>query len=149
MGKPRHDYQPSEELLAHFPEVSGNEVNGLGKHGSLINRRFGSGFRLSAVTTDMPLEYDQADEFGADDFCTNCQVCRNACPPDAIFDEKQLVRGTHKWYVDFDKCIPYFGENFACGICIAVCPWTRPGIADNLLVKMARRKARLESKNLV
>ena len=27
-----------------------------------------------------------------------------------------------KWYVDFDKCIPYFAETSGCAICIAVCP---------------------------
>ncbi len=136
---------PMADALNMVPAAIQAGFGELGKHGSLINRRFGSGFRLSAVATDMPLVFDQPDVFGADEFCTNCQVCRNECPPDAIYNEKKMVRGTEKWYVDFDKCIPYFGENYACGICIAVCPWTRPGIADNLLFKMARRKARLNS----
>lgn len=136
---------PMADALNMIPAAIQAGFGELGKHGSLINRRFGSGFRLSAVATDMPLMFDQPDVFGADEFCTNCQVCRNECPPDAIYNEKQMVRGNRKWYVDFDKCIPYFGENYACGICIAVCPWTRPGIADNLLFKMARRKARQNS----
>ncbi|MEM6852647.1 MAG: ortho-chlorophenol reductive dehalogenase, partial [Pseudomonadota bacterium] len=41
----------------------------LGKHGSIINRTHGSGFRLAGVTTDMPLIETQQDEFGADAFC--------------------------------------------------------------------------------
>jgi epoxyqueuosine reductase QueG len=113
----------------------------LGKHGSIINRRFGSSFRLAAVTTDLPLEVDAPDAFGADDFCTRCQVCRNACPPDAIFDLKQLVRGVEKWYVDFDKCIPYFDETYGCGICIAVCPWSTPGRAPVLAERWSARRA--------
>ncbi len=28
-----------------------------------------------------------------------------------------------KWYVDFDKCIPYFTKTHGCTICIEVCPW--------------------------
>ncbi|MFK7730342.1 MAG: 4Fe-4S dicluster domain-containing protein [Pseudomonadales bacterium] len=136
---------PMADALNMIPAAIQAGFGELGKHGSLINRQFGSGFRLSAVATDMPLLYDEPDVFGADEFCTNCQVCRNECPPDAIYNEKQMVRGQEKWYVDFDKCIPYFGENYACGICIAVCPWTRPGVADNLLFKMARRKSRLTS----
>ncbi len=116
----------------------------LGKHGSIINREYGSMFRLSAVVTDMPLVADQATEFEADTFCTRCQVCINACPVDAITDLKQLVRGAEKWYVDFDKCIPYFNETHGCGICIAVCPWSRPGTAPRLAEKMLRRKKRLE-----
>ena len=133
---------PMADALAMIPAAVAAGLGELGKHGSMINRQFGSAFRLSAVTTDLPLVPDAPDVFGADDFCTRCQVCRQACPPDAIFDDKQWVRGEKKWYVDFDKCIPYFGENYACGICIAVCPWSRPGLAENLIVKMARRRRR-------
>ena len=28
--------------------------------------------------------------------------------PDAIAEGKQMVRAVERWYVDFDKCIPYF-----------------------------------------
>lgn len=111
----------------------------LGKHGSLINRHYGSSFRLAAVETDMPLLADAADSFGADDFCVNCQVCSNGCPPDAISREKQLVRGTLKWAVDFDRCIPYFNETFGCGICVAICPWSAPGRAPRLAERFSRR----------
>jgi epoxyqueuosine reductase QueG len=50
-----------------------------------------------------------------------------------------MVRGVERWYVDFDKCIPYFAEAASCGICIAVCPWTRPSVRPKLLTTMARR----------
>jgi epoxyqueuosine reductase len=112
----------------------------LGKHGSLIHRRLGSSFRLASVLADVPLVADSRDVFGADDFCVNCRVCTDACPPDAIFQDRQLVRGVHRWYVDFDKCLPYFNETQGCAICIAVCPWSRPGIAGTLVQKMARRR---------
>ena len=117
----------------------------LGKHGNIINGKYGSSFRISAVVTDLPLLADEIDEFGADGFCTRCQVCINACPVDAITNDKQLVRGFEKWYVDFDKCITYFNETHGCGICIAVCPWSRPGASPRLAEKIARRKKRLES----
>jgi Pyruvate/2-oxoacid:ferredoxin oxidoreductase delta subunit len=113
----------------------------LGKHGSIINRHYGSSFRLAAVTTSLPLVADAPDVFGADDFCASCQVCARACPPAAIAHEKQTVRGVSKWYVDFDNCVPYFNETYGCGICIAVCPWSLPGTAPRLAEKMARRKA--------
>jgi epoxyqueuosine reductase QueG len=114
----------------------------LGKHGSIINRAFGSSFRLAAVSTDMPLEVDRPDIFGADDFCLACQVCARACPPDAISHAKRQVRGVEKWYVDFDKCLPYFNETYGCGICIAVCPWSTPGTAPRLAERMTARRAR-------
>ena len=86
----------------------------LGKHGSIINRKLGSSFRLASVLTDLPLVGDESDEFGADAFCVNCRLCVDACPPDAVFDVKKTVRGQTKWYVDFDKCLPYFNEAMGC-----------------------------------
>ncbi len=115
----------------------------LGKHGSLINRRYGSSFRLAGVMTDLPLIADSPDIFGADDFCLNCRVCMDACPPDAIHSEKQTVRGDMKWYVDFDKCIPYFNDTQGCGICIAACPWSTPGRSERMAGKMTARRERL------
>ncbi len=111
----------------------------LGKHGSIINRSYGSSFRLAGVLTDMPLAADAIDRFGADDFCARCQVCADACPPAAIGDLQQLVRGVEKWYVDFDKCIPYFNETYGCGVCVAVCPWSTPARAPLLAERWSRR----------
>ena len=133
---------PWASALIMIPPAIAAGLGELGKHGSMINREYGSSFRLSAVTTDMPLIADAPDDFGAEDFCTSCQICTRACPPGAIFDEKQMVRGKEKWYVDFDKCIPYFGETLGCGICIARCPWSRPGTAPRLAEKMLARRAR-------
>jgi Pyruvate/2-oxoacid:ferredoxin oxidoreductase delta subunit len=113
----------------------------LGKHGSIIHRELGSSFRLASVLTDVPLVPDAPDTFGADDFCLRCRVCEDACPPDAIAADKQLVRGEVRWYVDFDRCLPFFNEHGGCGICVAVCPWSRPGVAPRLVEKLARRGA--------
>ncbi len=132
---------PMANALLLIPPAIACGLGELGKHGSLINRHFGSGVRLAGVTTNMPLVATAPDEFGADEFCTNCQICTQACPPDAIASYKQMVRGVTRWYVDFDKCIPYFAEAASCGICIAVCPWTRPNVRPKLLTAMGRRKA--------
>lgn len=135
---------PMTEDVLMIPAAIEAGLGELGKHGSMIHRRFGANFRLSMVTTDLPVTPDAPDIFGADLFCQNCQVCTRACPPDAIAPEKQTVRGTKKWYVDFDKCLPYFVENETCGLCLAVCPWSRPGVAGNLVAKMARRLPQTE-----
>ncbi len=113
----------------------------LGKHGSIINRTYGSSFRLAAVTTELPLAADAPDDFAAADFCARCQVCTKACPVDAIGPDKPWVRGERKWYVDFDKCFSFFAETYGCGICIAVCPYSAPGAAPTLAEKMLRRRA--------
>jgi epoxyqueuosine reductase QueG len=114
----------------------------LGKHGSMIHRKFGANFRLACVLTDVDLEPDIPDDFGADDFCLNCRICADACPPDAIKHEKTMVRGERRWYVDFDKCLPYFNEAMSCAICLAACPFSRPAVGVNLVEKLARRRER-------
>ena len=118
----------------------------LGKHGSIINKEYGSSFRLAAVLTDVPLIPTQKMVYGVDDFCSRCQVCANACPPEAIQPEKTMVRGEMKWYVDFDKCIPFFNEHAGCAICIAICPWSKPGRGERIVQQLLRRKARQAEK---
>ena len=114
----------------------------LGKHGSIINRDYGSSFRLAAVLTDLPLLPTPQVSYDVDDFCSRCQVCANACPPDAILPQKTMVRGEMKWYVDFDKCIPFFNEHAGCAICIAVCPWSIPDRGPRIVEQLQRRAAR-------
>ena len=114
----------------------------LGKHGSLINPEFGSSFRLSAVLTNAPFAHTPKRTFGIDEFCSKCRICEDACPPIAIEPDKQMVRGETRWYVDFDKCIPFFAEHSGCAICIAECPWSRPGVGFNLADKLAKRAER-------
>ncbi|MEM7337756.1 MAG: 4Fe-4S dicluster domain-containing protein [Actinomycetota bacterium] len=111
----------------------------LGKHGSIINPEFGAAFRLGAVLTDAPFAATPRRDHGIDDFCSRCRVCEKACPPEAIAPLKQTVRGVEKWYVDFDRCIPFFAETSGCAICIAVCPWSKPGIGLNIADKLAKR----------
>ena len=145
MGWPARAYgNPNSTDVLMIPMAVRAGLGQLGKHGSMIGVEHGSNFRLAAVLTDLPLALDAPVDIGVDDLCFVCRRCVDDCPPRAIFEEKQWVRGDRKWYVDFDKCIPYFAESRGCGICIAVCPWSLPGVADRLVVKMARRRERLQ-----
>lgn len=139
---------PGADALLLIPPAIDSGLGELGKHGSLITPQFGSGVRLAGITTDMPLVASAPLRFGADEFCKTCQICTNACPPGAITEDKQMVRGVERWYVDFDKCIPYFAEEASCGICFAACPWTRPNVRPKLLSTMARRNSERQSDRL-
>jgi Pyruvate/2-oxoacid:ferredoxin oxidoreductase delta subunit len=130
---------PMTTKVMLIPPAAACGFGELGKHGSLINAEFGASFRLSAVLTDAPLAPTPRRTFDVDQFCMHCRVCENACPPEAIGPAKQTVRGVDKWYVDFDRCLPFFNQTQGCGICIAVCPWSRPGVGANLAAKHARR----------
>jgi len=128
--------------LLHIPIAIDCGFGELGKHGSLISRDHGSNFRLGSVVTDLPLAVEDAPvDIGVDDLCARCTACVRACPVDAIFDQKQWVRGLEKWYVDFDKCIYYFCETSGCAICIEVCPWSEEGRGAWLSEKLLSRRA--------
>jgi epoxyqueuosine reductase QueG len=97
------------------------------------------------VLTNVPLIPTPRQSYDVDDFCSRCRVCENACPPGAIGPEKATVRGEEKWYVDFDKCIPFFNENYGCSICISICPWSIPDRGPRIVEQLLRRKEKLNS----
>ena len=109
------------QAIPVFYEVGFGE---LGRHGSLIHPELGSNFRPGFVTTDLPVAYDTPNEFGVQDYCMSCNLCRNNCPGDAIPDEYITTNGIKRWLTDIDKCYPIsrFRESY-CHICVDVCPY--------------------------
>lgn len=103
----------------------------VGKNGNLLHKQAGSFFFIATLIVDVALVYD--DPF-AKDYCGSCRKCIDACPTDAILDNK---------VVDGSKCISYFTielkdallpqqlngkfDNwmFGCDVCQDVCPWNR------------------------
>lgn len=103
----------------------------IGKNGNLINKQGGSFFFIATLITDLELQYDDPI---AKDYCGSCTKCIDACPTDAITDNK---------VIDGSKCISYFTIElkdqlipedmkgkfndwmFGCDVCQDVCPWNR------------------------
>jgi epoxyqueuosine reductase len=103
----------------------------VGKNGNLINKKNGSFFFIATLIVDLKLAYD--DPF-VKDFCGSCSRCVDACPTNAILEDK---------VIDGSRCISYFTielkdllipENmrgkfddwvFGCDTCQDVCPWNR------------------------
>lgn len=100
----------------------------IGKNTMLINPKAGSYFLLGEALLDLDLPAD--DPFVADR-CGACTRCIEACPTDAILENRVL---------DSRRCISYLtielkgsipedlrekmgGWIFGCDICQAVCPW--------------------------
>lgn len=110
------------------------QKSGLGwvaKNGNLITKQQGSFFFIATLIVDLELEYD--DPF-VKNYCGSCTRCIDACPTDAILDDK---------VIDGSKCISYFtielkdilipdkmkgqfsNKMFGCDICQDVCPWNK------------------------
>ena len=142
MGWPAKAYgNPNVTDILHIPLAQRAGLGQLGKHGSMISKEHGSNFRLAAVLTNLPMALDEPVDIGVDDLCASCTRCVIDCPADAIVNEKRMVRGEHKWYVDFDKCVPYFVKTYGCAICIEVCPWSEPGHGPDLMEHLLRKRA--------
>ena len=139
LGWPARAYGESADIL-HIPLAISAGLGQLGKHGSLICKEFGSNMRIATVLTNLPLLVDEPEDIGVHDLCIGCRRCTIDCPPNAISDKKQLVRGIEKWYVDFDKCAPYFTHTVGCGICIEVCPWSKPDRGPSLSEKLLSKR---------
>ena len=105
----------------------------LGRNGLLITAEYGPRVRLCKVFTDLPLEPDNAVDFGVTDFCGRCRLCAEACEVGAISMEpepswepacRSSSPGALKWYVDGERCYEFWCDNGAdCSTCIAVCPY--------------------------
>ena len=96
--------------------------------GYVVSRRFGANFRLSCITTDMPLEHDPPIDLGMTDFCSRCKKCATTCPANAIPEGDQTVsNGVRRWVIDADACLDFWKKTgYPCAICQTVCPWTKP-----------------------
>ncbi len=100
----------------------------LSRAGFLLTREFGLGLRLAVVTTDMPLVHDKPVDIGVQAFCESCKICAEHCPIGAIpMGDKVEVNGVKRWKLDEQKCYRYWhASGTDCGICMTVCPWTKP-----------------------
>jgi epoxyqueuosine reductase QueG len=113
----------------------------LGRHGSLINAKYGASFRPGFVTTDLPLAEDAPSEFGVQDFCVNCNVCMNNCPGDAIPQEPVTTNGIKRWLIDLEKCYPYSRlRDEYCHLCVDVCPYNVKSHPEPYKAFMKERK---------
>lgn len=100
----------------------------IGRHSIVINREIGSFLFLGELILNIELEYDAPCK---EDNCRGCRLCAEACPTQAINDNKTIdARRCISWLtVENKDAIP---EEFrgkmrdriiGCDICQDVCPW--------------------------
>ena len=110
----------------------------IGRMGLLMTPKLGPRIRISVVTTNMPLQTNQAlNDYSVIDFCTICKKCAEACPSQAISLEPQEdINGVRRWQINQEKCFTLWCTlGTDCGRCVAVCPYSHP---NNLLHNIVR-----------
>jgi len=103
----------------------------IGKSAALITKEYGSAVRLGGVLTDMPFETGAPVNAS---LCGECTECVKHCPGRAVKGSLWGLHTDRDDLLDAHACKRAVVERGkalgkaegTCGICIAVCPWTRP-----------------------
>ena len=111
------DWENQKAHLSHKKVASLAGLGWIGRNNLLVNKNFGSQFRLATILTDMPLKIDKPSR----DACGTCRLCISACPAQAI---KESVPE-----FDYNRCFEKLKEfqkqklvdQYICGVCVKVC----------------------------
>ncbi|BEP29631.1 4Fe-4S dicluster domain-containing protein [Helicovermis profundi] len=102
-------------------------LGSLGRNGILTTKKYGSRVRIGVITTDIPLEIDEKDDWGLEEFCEICGKCIKTCPGKSIpinkiTDENDNLR----WKINHETCYERWRSlGTDCGICITACPFSQ------------------------
>lgn len=111
----------------HLAEIAG--LGAIGYHGLLITPGEGARLRINTIYTNienLPIQTENEHQW-VRDFCAMCKKCVRECPVSAIYDEPVSRGDGGMQCIDHGTCREYFARNFGCGVCLAVCPFSRAG----------------------
>ncbi len=120
------------------PAAVASGMGELGRMGLFMHRVFGPCVRLALVTTELELpDSPNLSSPSMGEFCKICKKCADNCPSGSIRHGPEPVsRNTRHWSISQEKCFSYWKTiGTDCGLCIAVCPYTKP---DTLIHKLVR-----------
>jgi len=121
-------HSPNDNSAAYIPMFVAAGLGQLGANGQLLSPHFGSRARLAMITTEAPVTYDEAVDYGIHQFCQVCQVCVNRCPGRALVRDKVWWRGVEKNKLIYERCRPVMARYDGCAVCMKVCPIQRFGM---------------------
>jgi epoxyqueuosine reductase QueG len=102
----------------------------IGKSATLVTKKFGNAIRLNGVLTNMPFETGIPITTS---FCGNCTECVKHCPGKAIAgnswnintDRDELLNAFDCKRTVIERGKIWHVTEGSCGICLAVCPYTK------------------------
>jgi len=111
------DWQKQTAHLSHKQIGVLAGIGWVGRNNLLVNKTFGSQFRLATILTNMPLKLDKPVK----ENCGSCRLCVTICPAGAVKNSP----------LDFDhiKCFEKLKEfqkqrlvdQYICGVCVNAC----------------------------
>jgi reductive dehalogenase len=110
----------------------------LGRTGLLMHRSLGPCVRLAVVTTELDLPASRVSKsLHMENFCRICKKCADNCPSGSIcHGDEPVSRNIRHWSIVQEKCFSYWKTMGSdCGLCISVCPYTKP---DTLIHRLVR-----------
>jgi len=135
MAIPASEISDPENYCGNISHKAVARMAGIGWQGKnllIVNPDYGSRLRLVTVLTDLELEPDKPIK----NRCGQCSNCADTCPAGAIknVDVKDYPESRDE-VLHFQRCVEKLTKDFAeglglgkpiCGICIKVCPWSKP-----------------------
>jgi epoxyqueuosine reductase len=123
-------HNPGRAQLPHKTVAALSGLGWISKSSLLITPQFGSALRLTSALTNMPLKTSPAEYHCK---CGNCTICVDACPGHAIkgttwdisTDRDDLVNLSACREITKSRGKPFDRSKGTCGICVAVCPYTK------------------------
>ena len=115
----------------HLAELAG--LGAIGYHGLLIAPGEGARLRINTIytnITNLPTLHAQGtpnEHLWVRDFCAMCKKCVRTCPVNAIYDQPQPRGDGGMQTIEPATCREYFTQNYGCGVCLAVCPFSHSG----------------------
>jgi reductive dehalogenase len=110
----------------------------LGRMGIFMHKVYGPCVRLAIITTDMDLPASPPSPgLHMEAFCKICKKCADNCPSGSItHGEEPSSRNIRHWSIDQEKCFSYWKTiGSDCGMCISVCPYSKPNTLVHRLVR--------------
>ena len=122
------------------PAAVESGIGELGRMGLLMHRTHGPCVRLAIVTTELDLPANPAPSpkpISMEEFCKICKKCADNCPSGSISHEAESVtRNVRHWTIKQEQCFSYWKTiGSDCGLCISVCPYTKPDTVIHQFVR--------------
>jgi len=112
------DWQSQKAHLSHKHVGYLAGLGWIGRNNLLVNKEFGSQFRMATILTDIPLKSDKPVK---DSCSSSCVRCLDSCPAGAI----RPAPGDFEHIKCFEKLKEFqkekLAEQYICGVCVNAC----------------------------